>query len=76
MKPSEQTTPVTPSTGREIPPAYYVVTRKLGEAMKGSRTAIKTCKRGSCFGVFNTQGSAENYRVERKLMLCAVVIAQ
>lgn len=61
---------------REIPSLYYVTSKGLAEAMRGSRTAIARCKKGSMYGVFQDQGRAEQFIYDNNLTLCATIVKQ
>ena len=43
---------------------YYVVSKKLAEAMRGSRTA-KASGRGTVYGIFASEANADAYRFKR-----------
>lgn len=73
IRPAKPVTPVREGQ-REIPSMYYVVSNGLAEAMKGSQTAIKRCKKGSMYGIFSDQGRAYQFIFDNKLRLCATVV--
>ena len=68
--------PVAPAMGRAIPSLYYVTSKGLAEAMRGSATAIKRCKKGSLYGIFSDAGRAAQYIEDNGLRLCATVVEQ
>ena len=58
---------------RPIPTMYYVVSTLLARHMRGERV---NSKKGTVYAVFNTAEAAYAFMEERKLKLCADVVAQ
>lgn len=56
------------------PPMHYVTTKRMADAMRGSRNAIKQLATATVWGVFATREGAEAYVEKRGLRMVAAIV--